>query len=73
MSIAFTIGQSLGSAAASVVHGTRIGSTQLVAGTREGYKSRAEELTAKRQALLAQATKVQVEVVNTPKRRTARA
>jgi len=55
MSFAFDLGKSIGSAAASVVHGTRVGSSQLAAGTREGYKSRAEELLAKRQALLAQA------------------
>lgn len=77
MSIAFKLGQSIGFAAATVVHGTRVGSTQLVAGTQDGYKSRADELLAKRQALMAAAkaapTKVEVEVVDAPRTRRARA
>lgn len=51
MSFAFNVGRSIGSAAASVVHGTRIGSSQLVAGTKQGYAERAEELKARRAAL----------------------
>lgn len=52
MSFAFTVGSKIGSAAASVVHGTRVGSSQLVAGTKQGYATRAEELKARRAALL---------------------
>lgn len=72
MSIAFNIGRSIGSAAATVVHGTRVGGSQLVQGTRQGYATKAQELIAKREALGLK-TKTPVEVVTTPKARRARA
>lgn len=81
MSFMFNVGRSIGSGAASIVHGTGIASTQLVAGTKTGYAARALELQAKREALGLSNT-TPVEVVDTPKaskakapvgRRTARA
>lgn len=57
MSFAFKLGHSIGSAAASVVHGTRVGSSQLVSGTRQGYASKAEELIARRAQIQATAAK----------------
>lgn len=72
-----SIGASLGKAGAYVVEGTRLGSTQLAIGAREGYASKASELRARREALglSAAPTKVKVEVVEpAPRtRRTARA
>ena len=65
MSFAFNLGRSLGSAAATVVHGTGMASSQLVAGTKQGYASRAQELQARREALGLRNT-TPVEVVDTP-------
>ena len=73
MSFALNTGRFIGSAAATVVHGTRIGSSNLVLGTKQGYASRSQELIARRQAAgLSNVTPVTE--VKTPKaRRTARA
>lgn len=72
MSFMFNVGRSIGSAAASVVHGTGIASTQLVAGTKQGYQVKAQELAARREALgLKNVTPV--EVVATPTKRRAAA
>lgn len=75
MSFMFNAGRSIGSAAASVVHGTGMARTQFVAGTKQGYAARAQELAAKR-ASLGLSNTTPVEVVDAPapaKRRTARA
>ncbi len=75
MSFALNTGRFIGSAAATVVHGTRIGSSNLVLGTKQGYASRSEELIARRQALgLSNVTPVtEVKVAPSKARRTARA
>lgn len=51
-SFLFTVGSSLGKGAAYAVHGTRLGATHLAQGAAEGYASKAEELKAKRRALM---------------------
>lgn len=51
MSIAFTTGRILGQSAAYAIEGTRLASSQIAQGAREGYQERAEQLRAKRLAL----------------------
>lgn len=51
MSIAHTIGRNIGKGAAYAYEGTRLASTQLAAGAREGYAEKAAELRAARAAL----------------------
>lgn len=53
-SLLFRVGSALGKGAAHAVHGTALGSTHLAQGMRTGYASKAEELKAKRLALLAE-------------------
>ncbi len=54
MSVMQSVGSFLGTTAAYAVEGTRLGTTQLAIGAREGYTATAEELRAKREALRAQ-------------------
>lgn len=49
----YTIGSYLGKGAAYAVQGTALGTSHLAQGAREGYASKAEELRARRQALMA--------------------
>lgn len=81
MSFALNTGRVIGSAAATVIHGTRLGTSNLALGAKQGYTSKAAEFAAKRAALGLSNT-TPVEVVDTPKaskakapvgRRTARA
>jgi hypothetical protein len=51
MSFALNTGRFIGSAAASIVHGTGLATTQLSIGAKEGYATRAQEFAAKRAAL----------------------
>lgn len=51
MSIAHTIGRFAGQSAAYAWEGTRLASTQLAQGAKEGYQERAEALRAQRLAL----------------------
>lgn len=53
MSAMHSVGSFLGKTAATAYEGSRLASTQLAIGYAEGYASRAEELRAKRAALLA--------------------
>lgn len=53
MSIMHTTGRILGQSAAYAFEGTRLASTQLAHGVREGYAERAETLRAQRLALSA--------------------
>lgn len=53
MSIAHTIGRFAGQSAAYAWEGTRLASTQLAQGAKEGYQERAEALRAQRLALSA--------------------
>lgn len=50
-----TVGRALGQGAAYAVHGTRLGASTLAQGAREGYASKADELRARRDALLREA------------------
>jgi hypothetical protein len=46
-----TVGRAVGTTAAYAFEGTRLASTQLAQGAREGYAEKAQELRAKREAL----------------------
>ena len=48
MSFALNTGRFVGSAAATVIHGTRIGTSNFALGTKQGYAERAAALQAKR-------------------------
>lgn len=69
MSVAHTIGRSIGKTAAYAYEGTRLASTQLAAGAREGYAEKAAELRAAREQLAVNQPLVPVQ----RKLRTARA
>ncbi len=51
MSVMHTVGRAVGTTAAYAFEGTRLASTQLAQGAREGYAEKAAELRAKREAL----------------------
>lgn len=49
----YTIGSYLGKGAAYAVQGTALGTSHLAQGAKAGYVAKAEELRARRQALMA--------------------
>lgn len=49
-----TVGSFVGKTGAYAVHGTKLGASHFAQGVREGYASKAEELKARRMALMAE-------------------